>query len=464
MTGAEFGLGLAVDLSWRWALQAALVSAVVAALLWCAGHRPDSGLARTSTIVMALLPLGLLWQPGWPVALGSAADPASLCLAAALLQPVPVALAGLWLAGAAIGVLLLGLQVYRQRVALSAAAPCADAALRRELELVLAARPTARRIVRRLRLRLGARCCASSIGVPIIALPAAFQSWPSPARRAVLAHEIEHLQARDDRWLLGFDLIARLLWFCPWLLGARRHALQALEAAADERAASRLGDRGAYLEGLATAALLERESPAAGGLLAATRSSLLGRLDRLLQGERRAPSSLPMLAVGCAGAVVLLTGYHAAESAAVVWPADARQAPAVVESDRPFEDYALPSVTSLGPRPVGRREPLPVYPGAALQAGVGGVVTVEFGVAGDGSVVAPRVVASKPPKLFDDAAIEAVRQARFARSSESSAERVVLRKSYRFSLEPAAARPIDLPGLRRCTECAPYPASANHAH
>ena len=439
MAEVELLAGITLDLSWRWVLQAVLVSLLVSLLLWQAGRRREvasRGLAITVTLLLALLPLGLLWQPGWPVPLGALQSSAGALspLALLILEPLPLALAGLWLAGALVGIVALGVRHGREWRVLAALPAFADESARQDLNRLIEAMDSTPKLA------LGPRCCASSIGTPLIVLPAGFSAWPVAARRAVLAHEVEHLRRCDDRWLLGFDVLVRLLWFCPWLFAARGGALRAFEAAADERAAQRLGDRAAYLEGLASAALRERTLPATGCALAATDSSLLGRLDRLLQGGRREACderALSGVATGAAIAIVLATGYHAVEPAAAAWPNNARLVPkqSAVAVGGTVEHYALPVVASLGPRSISRREPLPIYPGAALRAGTSGAVTVEFQVAGDGSVIAPRVVASKPPGVFDDAAIEAVRQARFARSSGSSAERVVLRKSYRFSLE-----------------------------
>lgn len=57
--------------------------------------------------------------------------------------------------------------------------------------------------------------------------------------------------------------------------------------------------------------------------------------------------------------------------------------------------------------------PSPQYPPEALRDGRQGEVVVEFTVNPDGSVSNPRVVRSDPPRVFDRAALSAVRRWRF---------------------------------------------------
>ncbi|MFZ5656484.1 MAG: energy transducer TonB, partial [Pseudomonadota bacterium] len=58
--------------------------------------------------------------------------------------------------------------------------------------------------------------------------------------------------------------------------------------------------------------------------------------------------------------------------------------------------------------------PAPAFPPEALRAAQSGEVQVEFTVATDGSVTAARVVRSNPARIFDRAAVNAVKRWRFA--------------------------------------------------
>jgi len=53
---------------------------------------------------------------------------------------------------------------------------------------------------------------------------------------------------------------------------------------------------------------------------------------------------------------------------------------------------------------------LPVYPARAQERGIEGFVVVEFTIAADGTVKDPMVLASEPSKIFDRAALRAIRK------------------------------------------------------
>ena len=55
----------------------------------------------------------------------------------------------------------------------------------------------------------------------------------------------------------------------------------------------------------------------------------------------------------------------------------------------------------------------PTYPREALRDGVSGEVTVSFTVNSDGSVSGASVVSSNPRRVFDGAALDAIRKWKF---------------------------------------------------
>ena len=76
------------------------------------------------------------------------------------------------------------------------------------------------------------------------------------------------------------------------------------------------------------------------------------------------------------------------------------------------------AVAAPGPAPgwfaARARRPLSVaFPSAALVRAQSGYVVVEFTLGPDGRAVAPRVIESDPAGVFDSAALNAVRPARF---------------------------------------------------
>ncbi len=52
----------------------------------------------------------------------------------------------------------------------------------------------------------------------------------------------------------------------------------------------------------------------------------------------------------------------------------------------------------------------PIYPQRALSMGIEGIVTVEFTIGIDGSVKNPVIIKSRPPKIFDDAVLQAIKK------------------------------------------------------
>ena len=73
----------------------------------------------------------------------------------------------------------------------------------------------------------------------------------------------------------------------------------------------------------------------------------------------------------------------------------------------------------MGPQTGGNSQVIPLvrinpqYPRNELLSGVEGWVKVKFIVEPDGSVSSPRVVQSKPPRVFDSSALRAIKKWKF---------------------------------------------------
>jgi beta-lactamase regulating signal transducer with metallopeptidase domain len=136
---------------------------------------------------------------------------------------------------------------------------------------------------------------------PTVIIPVALDEQFTPVQqRAILAHELAHLAARDPWWLLLGDLACALLWWHPLLWWSQRQLRDASEMSADE--ASRLVPAG----GTALASSLVatgRQLATKEGLsgtkrlgwitLVGFRSGLARRVDRLINRpprKWRAPS------------------------------------------------------------------------------------------------------------------------------------------------------------------------------
>jgi TonB family protein len=85
---------------------------------------------------------------------------------------------------------------------------------------------------------------------PVVLLPENLQALPDDIRRAVLAHELWHVQRRDWAWVLVEELVRAVLWFQPatWMLISRIQS--AREETVDELTILAIGSRRSYLDAL----------------------------------------------------------------------------------------------------------------------------------------------------------------------------------------------------------------------
>lgn len=85
---------------------------------------------------------------------------------------------------------------------------------------------------------------------PVVLLPEALRFRPADIQRAVIGHELIHVQRRDWAWLIVEELAVCLLWFHPgaWWLASRIQL--AREEVVDELTVLLTGRRKAYVEAL----------------------------------------------------------------------------------------------------------------------------------------------------------------------------------------------------------------------
>lgn len=120
--------------------------------------------------------------------------------------------------------------------------------------------------------------------------------------RAVLLHEQGHVRSKDHRKILLARAVQRALGFLPSVRAAVEMMEQAMEEAADEHAAERLGDPAVVASALSKAALSELETPP--GALAITRElDVLWRVRRLLEPPP-VPQWMPWACLAVAGAML----------------------------------------------------------------------------------------------------------------------------------------------------------------
>lgn len=147
---------------------------------------------------------------------------------------------------------------------------------------------------------------------PYVVLPPAWRNWDRRRLRAVIVHEMTHVQRRD----YGIGLVAALLkaiwWWHPasWIIGARL-SLTA-ELACDARASARIGPAVYAQELLAVAAESGGQRLRYGWTVGAG-SRLSARIDALLASDRSSPQRRggARLALGVVAAALAVTAVGA---------------------------------------------------------------------------------------------------------------------------------------------------------
>lgn len=265
----------------------------------------------------------------------------------------PALLAAAFLAGAAVGLtrLLLGLwAIHRLR---RTCPPVADAELR-ELVDVLQAELSCRRAIE---LRESGRLTtAATIGWrrPLILLPLEWRQWTPAERRAVLAHEIAHVQNGDFLSMILAQLGLVLHFYHPlvhWLTGRLRLEQ---ELAADARAARLAGGQRPYLTILAEMALRQADRPLGWPARAflPTRGTFLRRIEMLRDQKQRFARLSPTRRLGTVAllvaAGVAAAGLRAPVRNAVALGPQAQNTPAAAQADAGKIDLSLvPSEAGL---------------------------------------------------------------------------------------------------------------------
>ncbi len=237
--------------------------------------------------------------------------------------PWTVAVAVLWMLCALFGAvrLALGWRTFRRRLLPRPVEP----ALRAVLDDLLT---TSRLAQVELVYSAGVRSpIALGFRRPAIVLPERATTDLEPRElRALLAHELAHVERRDPLWLLGLRTLGIALWFQPLVSVARRRLVAASEDLCDRSAVQRTGLscelalcltrvaewlRAGPDRALLATPLLRRPSQAARGR-GDSCSALGRRVERLVHGrtgEARVPGLFPGLSSALCAALCLAPGF-----------------------------------------------------------------------------------------------------------------------------------------------------------
>lgn len=157
-----------------------------------------------------------------------------------------------------------------------------------------------------------------------VLIPSEASGWPPERLRAVLLHELVHVECRDPGALLRTRLACALYWCNPLVWKLSRALDVETDARCDERVVRSGVSPAAYARTLVDLAVEGRRTAIGAALHLARRSTLSWRVERLFDPPQAATAGKKAgLAIGC----LLLVG-SACASARVVVPAVPAEAPA----------------------------------------------------------------------------------------------------------------------------------------
>jgi beta-lactamase regulating signal transducer with metallopeptidase domain len=194
---------------------------------------------------------------------------------------------------------------------------------------------------------------------PVVLLPDSLRSHPAHVQRAVLSHELIHVQRRDWIWLVAEEIVRAVFWFHPGVWSLISRVQLAREEVVDELAILATGTRRGYLDALAAFA---DETPLVPAAAFARRRHLLRRMRLVAKGV---PMSSTRIAWSCAA--MALIAVAASWYAVDAFPLRAEQV--VQNGVGPMEKQARP-ITPDNPIPRRTYSVDPEYPAeaAAIQA------------------------------------------------------------------------------------------------
>lgn len=144
-----------------------------------------------------------------------------------------------------------------------------------------------------------------------IVLPDWALKLPEAKLKAMLAHETAHVARRDPYWVIAAGLVQALFFFQPLNLLARRKLAAMAEYACDEWALTICGSGRALAECIAECAHRYLHGPAGafGAAMAASRSEVVKRAERLLAGVSEFTRPLSLAARAGAAVLVIAAGF-----------------------------------------------------------------------------------------------------------------------------------------------------------
>jgi protein TonB len=200
---------------------------------------------------------------------------------------------------------------------------------------------------------------------PFVLLPDSLQDRPAAVQRAVLCHELLHVQRRDWVWLLAEEVVRAAFWFHPgvWWLVSRIQL--AREEVVDELAVLATGARRTYIQALLTFA---DETPMAPAAAFSRRRHLFRRIV-LISKESAMSSRRVVISCAATAAVVLAGTWLGVGAFPLQQGVGILGGPALRTDAGPLERRANP-ITPENPIPRRFFSVMPRYPEEARAAGL----------------------------------------------------------------------------------------------
>jgi TonB family protein len=182
---------------------------------------------------------------------------------------------------------------------------------------------------------------------PLVLLPDSLRAHPRHVQRAVLSHELTHVQRRDWMWLITEEVVRAVLWFHPGVWWLISRVQLAREEVVDEVAMLATGSRRGYIEALAAFA---DETPLVPAAAFARRRHLFRRM-RLISREvgmssKRIALSCTLMALGVAAGSWYAVGAFPLKEAtqelrSEIGPLETRAKPITPENPVPRRTYSV---------------------------------------------------------------------------------------------------------------------------
>ena len=251
---------------------------------------------------------------------------------------------------------------------------------------------------------------------PVVLLPGSLREQPTDIQRALVAHELIHVQRRDWFWVLGEELLLAVCWFNPamwWIVSELRRSR---EEAVDELAVLVTGSRRTYAKALLAFAGDATLAPAPAF---AERRHLVRRIT-LLTTEAVMSSTRIVFSCAVMAIVLVIGGWYTAAA----FPLVEHSATLQQQGPGPVEQRAKP-VSPDNPAPKRTDYQAPEYPAEARAVGASGIIGLRITVNEVGLVAEARRTAVK--LTFTNPAVSFALENSSPEAFEEFASKAVLR-------------------------------------